>query len=457
MMDTPEHPAANRAVSASPLPVSRREQTGWYVYDWANSAFSVTVVTVFLGPYLTTIARNAADASGFIYPLGVPVNAGSYFPYLVSLSVFLQVLVLPVLGAIADSSQRKKLLLGLFAYLGAFATMGMYFLHGENYLLGGALFLVANLSFGASIVFYNAFLPEIATPDQRDRVSARGWALGYLGGGLLLAANLALFSQAERLGLTPGNAVRIGLASAGLWWAVFTLIPLLTLRTRQPEKALPAGARSLTVGFGQLRHTLGSLRRYPQTLLFLAAYLLYNDGIETVIALTSQFGQEELALGVDTLTQAILMVQFIAFFGALFFGRLAAALGTKRTLALSLLVWTGVLVYAYAALATTAQFFALAAVLALVLGGSQALSRSLFSLMIPRGQEAAYFSLYEISDKGTSWIGPLLYGLAVQFTGSFRLAMLSLLVLFVLGIALLTRVDIRRAALEAGNTPPERV
>src|SRR5918997_945923 len=210
----------------------RREQRGWYFYDWANSAFSTTVVTVFLGPYLSAVTENAADAGGFVHPLGIPVLAGSFFPYVLSLSVLLQVLLLPVTGAVADWTQRKKQLLALFAYVGAVATMGMYLVQGSAYLLGGLLFLVANLSFGASIVVYNAFLPEIAAPDERDRVSSRGWALGYLGGGLLLGANLALFGAHGSLGLSAEHAVRISLLSAGGGGALFSLIPLKTLRDR---------------------------------------------------------------------------------------------------------------------------------------------------------------------------------------------------------------------------------
>ncbi|MBI3328186.1 MAG: MFS transporter [Nitrospinae bacterium] len=433
---------------------NRRERIGWYVYDWANSAFATTVVTVFLGPYLTTITKAAADDTGFVYPLGIKVNAGSFFPYMVSLSVLLQVIFLPLLGAIADYSHRKKQMLAFFAYLGACGTLGMYFLQGTPYLLGGLLLLLANLSFGASVVFYNAFLPEIASPEQRDAVSSMGWALGYLGGGLLLAMNLILFSQASALGLDPGHAVRISLASAGVWWALFTLIPLATLRNHQPVKHLSPSQGILSIGFTQLRDTLSKVRDYPQTLLFLIAYLLYNDGIQTVIAMSSQFGQEELGLPISTLTQVILMVQFVAFFGAILFNSVAKAVGTKRAIVISLLIWTSTLVYAYGFMRTTLHFFIMGAVIAVVLGGSQALSRSVYSLMIPRGQEAEYFSLYEVSERGTSWLGPLLFGLALQFTGSYRMAILSLVIFFLLGLVLLTRVDIRKAAIEAGNEPP---
>src|SRR2546428_7268102 len=175
---------------------NRREQIGWYFYDWANSAFPTTVVTVFLGPWLTTVTKAAADAGGFVYPLGIKVHAGSFFPYVVSVSVLGQVLLLPVLGAVADYSHRKKEMLALFAYVGAGATLGLWIITGTSSLPGALLFLIANVSFGASVVFYNAFLPEIASPDRRNAVSSNGWALGYLGGGPLLALNLPLFSPA---------------------------------------------------------------------------------------------------------------------------------------------------------------------------------------------------------------------------------------------------------------------
>ena len=445
-------------VMADAANYSRREQVSWYFYDWANSAFSTTVVTVFLGPYLTAVAQSAADATGYIYPLGIPVLADAFFPYMVSLSVVLQVFFLPMLGAIADYSQLKKRLMGIFAYIGAFATMGMYFLEGNRYLLGGGFFLLANLSFGASIVFYNAFLPDIAAPDDRDRISSQGWAMGYLGGGILLAINL-VFVQflAEGWGISMGDAVRISLASAGLWWAIFTLLPLTRLRQRAPIKQLPVGMTYLSVGFAQLRQTLRQLPSYPQTLLFLIAYLIYNDGIQTVIALSAQFGSQELGLGTASLIQLILMVQFIAFFGALAFGYLARWIGSKKAILLSLVIWLGVTVYAYAILQTELQFFMMGGVIAIVLGGSQALSRSLFSLMIPRGHEAEYFSLYEVSERGTSWLGPLVFGLALQWTGSYRIALLSIAIFFAIGLILLPLVNPKQAIREAGNLVPERV
>jgi UMF1 family MFS transporter len=436
----------------------RREQRGWYFYDWANSAFSTTVATVFLGPYLLAVTENAADAAGYVHPLGIPVLAGSFFPYILALSVVLQVFLLPVTGAIADRVERKRRLLALSAYIGAIATMGMYLIQGSAYLFGGLLFVIANLSFGASVVVYNAFLPEIAGPDERDRVSSRGWALGYLGGGLLLVANLALFSAHEALGLSAGHAVRISLLSAGVWWALFTLIPLRTLRDRGSARSGERGAAVVTAGFRQLLDTLRASRAYPQTLLFLGAYLLYNDGIQTVITLTAVYGEAELRFGTGTIISVTLMVQFVAFLGALLLGALARFLGAKRVVLVSLILWTGAVAGAYFLEAGAVwQYYLLAAFIGIVLGGSQALSRSLFSHMIPGGKEAEYFSLYEISERGTSWLGPLLFGLTLQLTGSYRSSLASLIVFFVLGFVLLTLVDVRRAITEVGNPPPERV
>jgi MFS transporter, UMF1 family len=430
-----------------------KEQRAWYVYDFANSAFASTVVTLFLGPYLTSLARAAAGPDARVHPFGIPVEPRSWWGYMVALSVLTQVLILPLMGTIADFSPNKKRLLGLCAYIGAAATVAMFTLEGSAYLLGGFLFLVANLAFGASIVVYNSFLPEISEPEERDNVSSKGWGFGYLGGGIVLALNLALFSNAEKLGLSEGLAVRISLASAGIWWGLFTLVPLLGLKNRPPARKRERG-ESLSNGFKQIIHTLRDMRHYPQTLTFLIAYLIYNDAVQAVITLSGQFGSDELKIPMGTLTMAILMVQFLAFAGALLFNVISRRVGTKQAIAFSLVIWAGVILAIYVTVRTTAEFFVMAAVVAIVLGGTQALSRSLFSQMIPAGREGEYFSLYEISDKGTSWMAPLIFGLALQFTGSYRTAILSLLGFFVLGFLILLRVDVRRAAREAGNDAP---
>jgi MFS transporter, UMF1 family len=441
-------------VESPAAPSTKRERVGWYFYDWANSAFSTTVVTVFLGPYLGSIADNAADAHGRVHPLGIPVAAGSLFAYTVSLSVFLQVFVLPTVGAIADRSSHKKQLLALVAYVGSGATIGLVFLTGDRYLLGAGLFLIANIAFGASNVIYYSFLPQLAGPDERDRVSSVGWAIGYVGGGLLLALNVAAVSGAGPLGMSKGDIARWSIVSAGVWWAGFTTIPLLRLRNR-PAVAGEARGPALLDGFRQLGHTLRELKLYPLTLFFLLAYLVYNDGIQTVISLASVYADKQLGLSQSVQVETILLVQFLAFFGAMALGRLARRIGAWKTILASLVVWTVVLVIAYLLPAgQPVPFILLGALLGIVLGGSQALSRSLFSQLIPHGKEAEYFGIYEISDKGTSWLGPLLFGLAYQETGDYRVAIISLIVFFVIGFLGLAAVPVRRAIVAAGNTPP---
>jgi MFS transporter, UMF1 family len=423
---------------------STAEQRGWYCYDFAMAAFSTTVVTLFLGPYLTVLAQAAADSRGMVHPLGIPVDARSYWSYMVSLSVVLQVVLLPMVGAVADYGRKKKQVMAAMAYIGAAATVTMFFLKGRDYLFGGALFLIANVTFGAGVVIYNSFLPEIAARKDRDAVSSKGWGAGYVGGGLLLALNLVLYLNAARLGMSEAMAVRISLSSAGVWWAGFTIPALLAMRNHRPAHVLGVGQGAVAAMLGQLIHTVREVRRYPQTLRFMIAFLLYNDAIQTVITLSSQFGHDELKIPVSQLTMAILMVQFIAFFGALGFKWLAGIITAKRAVCVSLVIWTGVLIYIYLEVKTTVQFFAMAAVVAVVLGGSQALSRSIYSQLIPKFKEAQYFSIYEVSDKGTSWLCPLFFGLALQFTKSYRIAILSLIIFFIAGLLVLLRVDVGR-------------
>jgi UMF1 family MFS transporter len=309
------------------------------------------------------------------------------------------------------------------------------------------------------VVVYNAFLPEIATPDERDGVSSRGWAIGYLGGAVLLALNLALYGARGSLGLDSAGAVRICLLSAGVWWAVFTVVPLVVLRDRPPMAVVDAGrAGPVRAGFTQLARTVSELRGFRQSLLFLVAFLLYNDGIQAAISFSATYGSEELGLGQGTLAAAILLVQVVAFAGGVALGRVAGRVGAQRTVLATLVVWA--VVVAAAALLPAGRplpFFLLAATIGLVLGGSQALSRSLFSQLIPAGREAEYFGLYEISDRATSALGALMIFVTLQVTGSYRLAIAALVAFFVVGYGLLRRVDLPRGIREVGNEVPSVV
>ncbi|MBI3173801.1 MAG: MFS transporter [Chloroflexi bacterium] len=433
----------------------KKEIFGWGMYDWANSAFSTTVGTVFLGPYIATLAADAAKAfgDGNARFFGIPVAPDSFLPYCISFSVGLQVLFLPILGAIADYSHMRKRMMQIFATIGAIATILLFLVTGSLWWLGGVLYIVANLAFGAAMVFYNSYLPDIASEDQRDSVSSYGWALGYLGGGILLALNLAFFIFSEDLGVPSVLAVRINLASAGVWWLLFSFITWQRLHPRHAARALPAGETYVSIGFKQLGHTFKEIKHFPETLKYLLAYFLYNDGIQTVIAVSATFAAAPIARGgieldTQTLTAVILMIQFMAFFGALLWGKLAGWIGAKQSIIVSLVIWAGVVIYAYVGLygeSRVPQFFILGAFIALVMGGSQAISRSLFAQMIPTGKEAEFYSFYEVSERGTSWTGPLIFGLVNQWFGSLRIGILALIFYFVAGLILLPFVNVKKA------------
>ncbi|MDO9380086.1 MAG: MFS transporter [Nocardioidaceae bacterium] len=446
---------------------SPREQRAWYFYDWANSAYVTTTGAVLFAPYLTSVAQEAACGPAGTYEgsctadldvLGLAVSPGSLVFYLVPIATILSALLLPVVGAVADRSPSKRTLMARFAWVGALAASCMVFISGGGWQLGAVLLVVANVCLGSSLVIYDAILCDIAVPDERDRVSSRGWALGYGAGALLLSLNLALVTLHESVGIGEGTAVRICLLSAGLWWGAFTFIPFRGLRDRPPRDTVPVRGGVLTRSFGQLWVTLRELRHYPQTLLFLLAYLLYNDGIQTVIGSAAVYGQEELGFETSFLISAILLVQFVAVAGALLFGRAAGRFGSRRTIMGGLVIWVGVVSIGYLLPAgRMVPFLVLAALIGLVMGGTQALSRSFYSQIVPRGREAEYFSLYQACERGTSWFGFVVFGVVQQLTDSYRPAILALVVFFVAGLALLSRVDPRRAIVEAGNTPPRVV
>ncbi|HEX8175381.1 MAG TPA: MFS transporter [Pyrinomonadaceae bacterium] len=444
---------------------NRREIFGWIMYDWANSAFFTTVVGALYGPYLTVMAQTAVGKGGTVLsfgPLGA-VTAESLSTISVSASVFLQIFTLPILGALGDYSDLKKRLMMVFCYIAVAATCSLFFLQQGWHLFGAAMFIIANLSYGASIVFYNAYLPEISSEDQRDKISSRGFALGYLGGGLLLALNLVLVQGAERLGISAGMAVRLSFLSAGVWWGGFAIVTFLLLKRRPASKVLPPGHSYFTVGFREIGSTFRELLRNRQALRYLIGYLTYNDGIQTVIGAAGVFLSQELfeSRGLPTppsfLLSIFLMVQFVAFFGALLFERIAKWLGTKGAIIISLIVWSGIVIYAYSVLSTVKEAWVMGALIAIVLGGSQALSRSLFSRMIPQGREASFFGIYEVSERGTSWIGPLVFSIVVARTGSYRQAILSLIFFFMAGLLILIFTNTDKAVHEAGNYLPEEL
>jgi UMF1 family MFS transporter len=451
-------------------PLARaREQRAWYWYDWANSAYVTTIGTVLFAPYLTSVAERAA--CGFVtdedkglkctdnlHVLGLGVSPGSLVFYVVTLATIFSALVLPVVGAAADRSAQKTSIMAGFAWAGSFFAALMFFVTGTDWQLGVVLLFAANLCLGSSLVVYDAILCEIAEPDERDRVSSRGWARGYLGGGILLAVNLAVVTLHDSLGLGTAMAVRLSLLSAALWWAAFTFIPYRGIRDRAPVAVEREPGGLVRQSFGQLFATLREMKHYPMTLTFLVAYLFYNDGIQTVIYSASIYGDKQLGFDTSVLIATILLVQFVAFVGALLFGRLAGRFGSRSVILGGLVMWMVVVVVAYfVPEKNIALFLILAVGIGVVLGGTQALSRSFFSQLIPRGREAEYFSLYQACERGTSWLGTLVFGVVHQVTDSYRPAIFALIVFFLVGGLLLTRVDAGRGIEEAGNALPQVV
>ncbi len=452
----------------------RKEIFGWMMYDWANSAFFTTVVGVLIGPYLLGLAQDATcrdiaeslrqnhlcqdgvilDLFFFsVTPKGLPA-------FCTALSVVSMVIFLPILGAIADYTHLKKRLMASFCYAGVIAASLLFFVT-ESYIWCGVLYIVANMSFAAANVFYNAFLIDITTEDKRDRVSSYGYGLGYLGGVVMLVLNLLIINNAESLGISVGLAVRISFLAASLWWGVFGAVSFYLIRSRGADKEIPKNKNIVTVGFGELWQTLKELRRLRYTALFLIAYLFYNDGIQTVILQSSVFISYELftskGLPSDSsfLITIFIIAQISALIGAIGFEYIARFIGAKRTIILSLIIWCAIVFYAYAFFQTEFQAYILGGFIGMVLGSAQALSRSLYSQMIPVGRESSFFGLYEISEKGTSWMGQILFTIIVGATGSFRQAILGLIVFFVVGSIILLFTDTTRAIHEAGNLTPE--
>jgi len=438
----------------SPL-ARRKEHRAWYWYDWANSAYVTTVTTVLFAPYLIAVAKEAA-VENRVQVLGfLPVAPGALPSYVITFSTVLSALLLPLLGAVADRTEHKKQLLAGFAWAGAFAASLLFFVEGDNWQLGAAAVIIANLCLGASVVVNDSILCLIANENERDRVSSRGWAFGYLGGGLLLVVNLGMVLMHDTLGVSEAFAVRLSMLSAAIWWAGFTLIPFLRLRNYKPLYVVPRGGSLLGQSFGQLGSTLRDMKKYKVTWTFLLAYLFFNDGIQTVIASSSTYGAEELEFGQSTLIATILLVQFVGFAGALLFGKAAERFGGRRVILAGLVVWIAIVSVAYfLPEGRVVPFLLLAVAIGLVLGGTQALSRSFFSLLIPAGKEAEYFSFYHACERGTSWFGTLTFGLVYQLTDSYRPAIFALVVFFVVGGLLLLKVDPERGIREAGNTPP---
>ena len=419
---------------------------GWCMYDWANSAYITTAAVALLPNYFAQAVVGEAGVDIF----GMNMSATALWGFMLGGAAFLVFLFAPVLGAIADFSSGKRRFLAGFAYMGSlFATM-LYFCKSGDVGLTIALFMGTQVCFVAGNVFYDAFLPQIASEDKLDSVSAKGYAFGYVGGSLQFAIALGLVAMQK----TPEDqamAARIGMAMTGIWWAGWTLLTMKYLKEVKIPYELPEAYRDrpkilayLALGISRTVATAKRVGRFKHLTLFLVAYMIYNDGIHTVTSMATIYGTEELRLSTTALMVTLLLVQVVAIGGALVFSRIANRIGAKHAVMCALVLWSGVVTYGYF-IHTATEFFVLGIIVGVVLGGTQALSRSFYGAMIPEQASAEFYGFYSVFSKFSSIWGPVTFGFIKQITGSARLAIISLMIFFIVGLILLGFVDEEKA------------
>ncbi len=396
------------------------------MYDWADSAFATTIMAAVLPAYYSLVAGASLDKT----------TASSYWGYTNTIAMFSIAVLAPILGAMGDHSGARKKYLGAFASFGILFTGFLVLVSTGDWLMASIFYIVGRIGFAGGRIFYNALLPHVAGEDQIDQVSAYGYAYGYLGGGLLLTINYAVI-----LFEIPNEqwAVRLSFLSVAVWWALFS-IPIFRNVGEPPARKIEDESRNpVQAGFQRLRLTFREIKKFREAFKFLIAFWLYNDGIGTIIIMAVIFGAE-VGIGQFTLMGAILAVQYIGFPFTILYGHLPKRLGTKNSILVGLVVYTGIAVGGYF-LRTGLHFWILAILVGMVQGGTQALSRSLFGSMIPRFRTAEFFGFYDVSSKFAGILGPLLFGIVGQLTGSSRLSIISLIIFFVGGGLLLMRVD----------------
>ncbi|MEY4855226.1 MAG: hypothetical protein RL409_1228 [Gemmatimonadota bacterium] len=433
------------------LGLHRSELRAWAMYDWAVSSMQTVITTAVFPIYFIQVA--GADRT--------PEAATQSLGYANTVAAIVIALLAPILGAVADFKAAKKRFLFAFMLIGVVATAGMFFIDHGELLFASALFILSIAGATGSMTFYEALLPHIATDEEIDRVSTAAYAIGYLGGGLLLAINLAWISNPGLLGLPSGDGitadqatlpVRLAFVSVGVWWLLFSIPVLRTVPEppRTVESDESSTAKPFTVAFLRLGETLREMRHYKQAFLAMIAFTIYNDGIQTIIKMATAFGTE-IGIARPALIKAILLVQFIGIPFAFAFGTLAGKLGAKRSIFLGLVVYTGICIFAYG-IHTEREFYILAVLVGLVQGGTQALSRSLFASMVPKHKSGEFFGFYSVFEKFGGILGPLVFAIAIGQTGSSRGAILWVIAFFVIGGAILSTVNVKegeRAARDA--------
>jgi len=415
------------------------EIRAWTMYDWANSAFATTVMAAVLPVYYSSVAA-----------AGIPAHmATAYWGFTTSISALLAAILSPVLGAVADFQGSKKKFLTIFMVIGVTGTALLYFVRSGDYLLASLFFLFGNIGFAGSLVYYDALLPHVARPDEIDQVSSRGYAMGYIGGGVLLAINLVMimlvpsFFPEEQAGTITQLMTRLSFVTVAVWWFIFTL-PLLKTVSEPPRRLMPGeeNFKPIQASFSRLAKTFKDIRRFRDLALFLLAFWIYANGIGTIITMATIYGAE-IGISQTTLIGTLLMVQFLAAPFAIGFGWLSKKIGTKTCIYLSLTIYTLIAIAGYF-LKHEWQFWVLGAAVATVQGGSQALSRSLMGKMIPKSKSAEFYGFFAVFEKFANILGPALFGLVSTIMGESRLSIVSLVIFFGLGIFILTKVNVER-------------
>lgn len=411
----------------------------WCMYDWANSAFVTTVTAALFPPFFRSLATSAGLSGN---------RATAYWGYTSSAALLLVAIVAPLLGATADHTGGRKRYMAAFAALGIAFTASFFAIGDGAWRVAAALYVMAAMGFSGANVFYDSFLPHVAGAGDVDRVSARGFALGYLGGGLLLALNVLWVMWPRAFGMPDGGfAVRASFVSVAVWWALFS-IPFF--RTVHEPAVAPRTARSspaVLEGLSRLVRTMKGVGRYRQLSLFLLAFWIYSDGIGTIIRMATAYGSE-IGIGVTDMVLALIATQIVGIPCTLIFARLARRIGAKRSIMLTLAVYAVVASSAYH-MKTAVHFYALAFSVATVQGGCQALSRSVFARMVPSDSVAEFFGFYSASSKFAGVLGPLIFGFLSQATGQSRLGIVSVAGFFIVGAALLWRVDVEEGEMAA--------
>ena len=425
----------------------KKQIFGWAMYDWANSAYVTTVGVAVLPNFFAAVI---VPKEGFM--IGSTLySASTLWGTMISISAFFVFLCAPVLGAISDFSASKKKFLIFFCYLGSlFATL-LFFSQSGYVWMTMIFFILAQIGFVGGNVFYDAFLPQIVSEDKIDWTSGKGFAYGYVGGGLQFAISLGMIAGHQTLGISQELAARISLAMAGLWWALFSIFTFKYLKEAEPTEKLPSAYQHLPIwwaytkiGFIRIFQTARKIRNFKHLLLYLIAFMIYNDGIQTVINMATIYGTEDLKLSSTVLMLTLLIIQLIAIFGALIFGKLGEKFGAKRSLIIALFLWSGVVVYAYY-MTNATEYFMLGIIVGITMGGSQSLSRSLYGSMIPMKSSAEFYGFYSVFSKFSAIWGPMVFAVIRQFTGTGRTAIISLIGFFIVGIVLLSAVNVEKA------------